>query len=271
MSGGTGSKGSLSKAAMRPGDFHLRRDDRQMFGNYVELSPLGGTEDLRNVRRSAMFVETPVYQEPRLWRLELLFSGPRQVPPSPLTPWVPQNMNVALQVTLRAALDRDKATETTKTILTSPNGAAAFPLILQHAFPKRYQAGHQIGVSVEALGSNPDVIGVQASLVEVSAARDAYGDAPFMAQFAQSSVSQLFLPANALRRQFFVQNMGDTPLYVAFDLAAAGPSGGPPRWTFALIGVGDAYESPVDGYQGPVSGVWDSDGGTLGAMVTEGT
>jgi hypothetical protein len=202
--------------------------------------------------------------------MELQFSGPRQTPATPLSPWLPPNMNYALQVTVRAALDRDKATSTETFILTPDTGSTDAPTVFQHTFPQRYQAAHQLGISVAMVGSGSDVVGVQASIVEVTRARDAYGSTPTMTTFAQSAGSALFLPANSLRRQFIIQNLADVPLYIAFDESANVPPTSNPRpFTFALPNQFDIYESPVDAYQGPIAGVWTLDG-TGFAAVTEG-
>jgi hypothetical protein len=265
------SHSSLQKALMRPGDHHLRRDNRQMFGNYVELSPGGGGSTMPNVRRSAGVCETPVYDAPKLWQVQLLFSAPKLPVPVPLSPWVPSGLAFEVHVTLRAALDRDKAVSTEEEILL-PIGFGAGP---QRTFATRFQAAQQLGLNVECVGTGDatQVLGVQASIVEVVAGeRDPFGSAA-IAEFQQGTVSQVFLVPNARRRQFFVQNWGTAPLFVAFDLLAAGPSGGPPSWTVALPSRGDIYESPRDCWQGYVSGVWSVDSLAVSdlAMVTEGT
>ncbi len=275
------SHSSLQKALMRPGDFHLRRDDRQMFGNYLEMSSLGGTVGLANVRRSAMVVETPVYDSARLWQINLQFSGPRATPAVLPSPWVPALGAPfdLVKVTLRAALDRDKATVTMIETLTPLDG-----LLLGNgvaAFQQRFQAGVQIGLSVEITGPNGAVLGVQASIVEVEAGeRDPYDDAivngngtPAGTPFPQTTATQTFLLPNARRRQFFVQNWGTAPLFIQFGQGANGPSGGPPSWTIALPARGDIYESLRDCWQGYVTGIWAaaSLAATDFAMVTEGT
>lgn len=275
------SENSLQKAAMRAGDFHLRSDRRQMFGNYVELSPIGGQGGvLSKARRSAMLVATPVYDEPKIWEIEILFSAPRGTilgvsDPLPPTPWIANGFNFTAVVTILSAIDRDKQTQTER-FLVVPIGNGA-----QNTFPIRFRHAHQLSVSVELIGTTSQLMGVQASVAAVDVGdRDAFGSAainalgtPAATPFPQSIVTQLFLPTNALRRQFFVQNWGTAPLFVQFGASASSPSGGPPSWTFALPSRGDVYESPRDCWQGEVSGVWSTASAAITdfAMVTEGT
>lgn len=254
---------------MRRGDFHLRRDDRQMFANYVVLSQGGGSDvpGLEHTRRTAGFVETPVYDVPKLWWLSLDFQG--VATPGPLTPWVPASIGFpnVIRVTVRQALDRDKWTTDEQFDLTGITTAVN----ATNALPKQLFEGHQIGVKVEMLGSTALApIGVQVSLVEVTAdERDPYRNTT-IASFAQSGTSAIFLQPNPRRRQFFVQNWGTSPLYVAFSYFAVAPGVGA-RWTMALPNRGDIYESPRDAWQGHVSGVWAGAGGAADvAMVTEG-
>jgi hypothetical protein len=197
-----------------------------------------------------------------------------------MSPWVPAlGSTFAVVVTLRAALDRDKATPTVVETLTPldllllGNGISAFQ--------QRFQAGVQVGVGVEITGPGAAVVGVQASIVEVEAGeRDGYCDAvvngngtPAGQPFPQSVVTQTFLLPNARRRQFFVQNWGTAPLFIQFGQGANGPAGGPPSWTIALPARGDIYESMRDGWLGYVTGLWSADSiaATDFAMVTEGT
>jgi hypothetical protein len=169
-------------------------------------------------------------------------------------------------VKVRQALDRDK--QTTEQVfdlraLTNVPGA-------QCAVPVHFFTGQQIAVSVESIGNSLAPIGVQVSLVEVTAIdEDAYRSATILA-FAQSNISQNFLLPNARRRQFVVQNYGSAPLFVAFDFFALVP-GVNAHWTVALPNRYDVYESPRDCWQGYVSGVWSGAGGANDvAMVTEG-
>jgi hypothetical protein len=274
-----GSIYSLEKADLRPGDFGLRGNARQMFGNFVEMSPAGGSAAMPNVRKSASVVETPVYAESKLWQIELLFSAPRAAPPVPPAPWLPATaspFDLAI-VTLRAALDRDKVTTTGTETLTPLDGLTLGQGVA--AYSPRFQAGHQVGISVELRGPGTGIVGVQASIVEVDAgARDGYSNAEINAlnaltPFPQLATTQIFLAPNARRRQFFVQNWGTAPLFVQFGQAANGPAGGPPTWTVALPSRGDIYESPRDCWLGYVSGRWSlaSVAATDFAMVTEGT
>lgn len=273
-------RNSLQRANVRPGDFHLRSDSRQMFGNYVQLSPLGGSGTVPNLRRSASVVETPVYSEPKLWQIALAFDAGVNGTIA-LSPWVPsQGTSYSVVVKVRAALDRDKNVATDAvTLLPADNLPAALGGL--GAFPERFQAAHQLGVNVEVIGTTDVVLGVQASVVAVDAGeRDAYGNAernllgtPAGQPYQQSNVTQQFLAANANRRQFFVVNWGTAPLFVQFGQLASGPAGGPPSFAFALPSRGDVYESPRDCWQGDVSGVWSVDSADAGdfAMVTEGT
>jgi hypothetical protein len=265
------SKDSIQHALMRRGDFHLRRDDRQMFGNYVVLTPDGGSPGpLLNFRRSATFVETPVYDEPKLWRLRIDFATLPEftLPGSPiLAPWVPDNFGGnTIKVTVRQALDRDKQTAVEVFDLIPLHTALTN---VQARMPKELFVGQQIGVTVSTSGSSSAPMATQVSLVEVQdEGRDAYGNADIV-NVTQSSLSQLFLPANARRRQLIVQNWGSAPLFVAFGQTAGAPGLGA-LWTVSLPNQGDIYENDRDCYQGDVSGVWTTDDADGLAMVTEG-
>jgi hypothetical protein len=245
---------------MRPGDFHLRRDDRQLFGNFVKLSALGGGVSLTNVRRSASFVETPTYEAPKFWRIEALFALPGGL----LTPFVPvTGGNFTLRVTIRRALDRDKQTTTDVYDLVSlTNG-------IQNFLPVKLVSAQQLGINAELIGTAGTTIAVQISVVEDTGERDAYGNAT-LTRVAQSTTSAVFLQPNGLRRQFFVQNWGSSPLYISFLQVTTTPGGSQPLWTVALPNQGDIYESFRDCWQGFVSGAWDDDDADGYAMVTEG-
>jgi hypothetical protein len=255
------SANTMQKAQLRKGDFHLRTDHRQLYGNYVELSPHGGAVGFERNRRATMVVDTPVFDEPRMWEIDLQFSAPRGVLPGPLippsgpTPWVPGGFNFDVNVTVTAALDRDKVVSTQNFTLR-PLGFGE-----PNRLPIRFQNAHQLSISVSlgdpgAGAAGDQVLGVQGSAWPVdTSTRDAFGNA-VQANFLQSAVSAVFLTPNALRRQFFVQNWGDTPLYLAFDSLADATTS---SFTFALPNHGDVYESPRDCWQGYVAGVWDAD------------
>jgi hypothetical protein len=256
----------MEKALMRVGDFHLRGDSRQLFGNSVVLSAAAGTSGpLQKLRRSASVVATPVYDEPKLWALTLEFADGVS---APLSPWVPiaQGANI-IRVRVIHALDRDKQTAVEQIDL----GAPVFGGPIK-AFPQLLYVGHQVTITVEIVpvGNNSAPLVVQASLREVTGGeRDPYRNAVITA-FPQSNVSALFLAQNARRRQFFVQNMGSAPLYVAFNLFAVGPGVGA-TFTYCLPNKFDVYESPRDCWQGDVAGIWAGAGGaTDQALVTEG-
>jgi hypothetical protein len=267
----SGSQSSLQKALMRKGDHHLRRDDRQMFGNYVVLSQAGGEPGpLENFRRSATFVATPVYDVPKLWWLEVEFETILSSPVAAMSPWVPAALGGAVvRVTVTYAIDRDKQTVVEFFDLAAlTSGANAHNTLPAHLF-----VGHQVTVKVEILQNNLSSapVGTQVSLVEVTNdERDGYRDTT-ITRFAQSLASQNFLVPNKRRRQFFVQNWGSTPLYVAFSFFAVGP-GAAAFYTLALPNRGDIYESPRDCWQGYVSGIWEANGGVASdqALVTEG-
>jgi hypothetical protein len=260
------SANSLEKAQMRSGDFHLRRGDRQMFGNSVVLSAGAGVPGpLEKLRHSATVVATPVYDVPKLWALTLDFADGIS---APLTPWVPlaQGANI-IRVKVTHALDRDKQTAVEQVDLGAPIFGGS-----TKAFPTLLYVGLQVTVSVEIVpvGSNSAPLVVQASLREVTGdERDPYRSVTITA-FSQSAVSALFLARNSRRRQFFVQNVGTSPLYVAFDLFAVGPGVGA-HFTYCLPNRFDVYESPRDCWQGDVAGIWSAAGGaTDQALVTEG-
>lgn len=267
-------RADFAHAEMRHGDFHLRKDDRQLFANYVELSPGGGgTGNMARVRKSASVVETPVYSEPRLWKITVEFSGPRATPALPLTPWPPSlGALYSVRITTRTALDRDKVVDVGAEELYPLD---SIPVGGMQSFQGRFVHGHQVGIAAEAIGpeTSTAVVGVQVSVVPVEAGdRDAYGNA-VMGEFAQLGTSQVFLRPNKRRRQFFVQNLGSSALFVAFNEAATIPPTSPPHRTSIVLPVGGIYESLRDTYQGFVSGVWAADGGSAEdvAIVTEGT
>ena len=259
------SDNSLEKAAMRAGDFRLRRADRQMFGNLVTLSSAGGTTALAKIRRSATFVETPVYDVPKLWRLAVEFETLLSVPVHPLSPWLPPMSTTTARVTVRRALDRDKGVAIeTFDLLPLTNGPNT-----QSALPTELFEGHQVGVTVEILpGGSSGPINVQVSLVETTTEdRDPPRNSTIVT-FVQSVASQNFLAPNKRRRKFIVQNWGTSPLYVAYDFFAVVPGIGA-RFSVALPNQGDIHEGYRDDWQGYVSGVWTADDADGIAAVTE--
>ena len=92
----------------------------------------------------------------------------------------------------------------------------------------------------------------------------------------------LALPANPARKQFIVQNHATTNMYVALGDRASPPlAEGEPEWSILLppaVAAGENgvsnYVSDLGAYTGPVTVVWDPDGGPTtppggDAMVTE--
>lgn len=78
---------------------------------------------------------------------------------------------------------------------------------------------------------------------------------------AASAVSVSLLAANAARRQFIIVNDGSKVLWVAFAATASAAA-------FTLeLGGGGTYESPLNGYTGVISGIWQSANGN--ARITE--
>ena len=259
------SDNSLQKARMRPGDFHLPGDARNRFGQMLLLATNAGTVAAGNsARKSAPFVETPTYDEPQMWELELRVSAPLY----PSNPILPAGAYF-LRVKVRRALDRDKGT-VEDVYLLAPIGEGPI-----NTLPVGCVIAQQLGVYVEII-HNPALPDPSAAVtVEVTAtrtdccARDAWAS-PTIVRKTQSATSANFLPSNPLRRQFLVQNWGSSPLYIAFGFESFGPGSSGPKWTVALPAQGDIYESFRDGYCGPVAGIWDTDDAAGYALVTEG-
>lgn len=265
----------MAKALMRPGDFRLRSNDRQMFANFVELAGNAGGPGINpQYYKSKGVVETPVYDVPMLWKLDFQFNGYRPVDNTyyQLSPFLPDFAD-PIRVTVRTALDRDKRTVTETVDLGGALAASSAGLL--NYFPTKFYTGLQVGIVAEwlipGLGTGSlRQLGVQASLVEVHGGdRDAYGNTR-IAQFAATTASQVFLLPNGRRRQFYVHNYSATSLlYVAFRPTAVPPGVGA-AFTFTLT-PGAVYESPRDCWQGYVSGIFGTAGGaTDGAMVSEG-
>lgn len=78
---------------------------------------------------------------------------------------------------------------------------------------------------------------------------------------AGSATSVTILAANAARRKFYVHNDSAKNLKLAFAATASATA-----FTI-LLGAGAAYESPLNGYTGIVTGIWTSAAGF--ARVTE--
>jgi hypothetical protein len=76
-----------------------------------------------------------------------------------------------------------------------------------------------------------------------------------------SITSVTLLAANAARRQFFINNVSGKILRVAFAATASTSA-----YTI-LIAANGAYESPLNGYTGLITGIWAGTGGT--AIITE--
>lgn len=78
---------------------------------------------------------------------------------------------------------------------------------------------------------------------------------------AASAVSVTILASNAARRQAIVVNDGNKTLRLAFAATASLTA-----YTVALSS-GNTYETPLNGYTGEITGIWDSANGS--ARVTE--
>jgi len=274
---GRGSQASLEKAQLRAGDFTLRKGDRQLYANTVLLSGAAGQGNQLRLRRAASVVETPTFDEPKLWRIEMLFTSPESAPAVLVpTPWVPNAISPdTVKVTVRRSTDRDKSVEESSFILSGVNISD----VTEHALPLYVVRGFQVGVKAEIVGSDgvspPSggaVIGVVGSIVEVSSGgQDPERNAAQPATFAQGlGGTQTFLQPNQYRKQFFVVNDGSAPLYVSFDESAIAHGVGA-RFAFILANRGDVYESPPGGWQGFVSGAWGAASADPldGARVTE--
>lgn len=250
---------SLQTAELRPGDFHLRRDDRQLFGNVVQLGSTGGN----TTRLSAMFVDTPTYPEPRLWQLEMRVKGGAMGDGGSIfSPILPNLGAYALIVTVARALDRDKGVATDVYRL-EPSSSGSI-----NALPIAFAQAQRLGIHVAFEGTGLVTVEFNATPVH-SGERDPWFST-FINRVPQDDASQTFLAENQNRRQWFVQNQGTGPLYVCLGSVAANPAAASPRWTFVLP-VGTMYEGWKDGYVGPISGVWDTIDAAAYAMVTEGT
>jgi len=274
---GRGSQSSLEKAELRPGDFTLRKGDRQLYANTVVLSGGAGSGNELRLRRSASVVETPTFDEPKLWRIEMLFTAPDASPAVTVpAPWVPNPISPDLvKVTVRRSTDRDKSVEESFFLLSGISISDA----TEHALPLYVVRGFQVGVKAEIVGSDgisppggAAHIGVVGSIVEVSSGgQDPERNAAQPATFEQGAGgTQVFLQPNQYRKQFIVVNDGSAPLYVSFDESAIAHGVGA-RFAFILANRGDVYESPPGGWQGFVSGAWGAASADPldGARVTE--
>lgn len=91
-------------------------------------------------------------------------------------------------------------------------------------------------------------------------------------EFTASTITRTFLAANPKRRQFFVQNLS-TNATLFFCLGVINPEA--PVALSLPPGLSAIYESPLNGYDGIVQGVWvtviGSDPPNGQAVVTEGT
>ena len=76
-----------------------------------------------------------------------------------------------------------------------------------------------------------------------------------------SIVSVSLLAANAARRQIMIHNDGTKTLFVAFAATASATA------FTVVIGASNTYVSPVNGYTGIISGIWNVANGN--ARITE--
>lgn len=256
-------RNSLQRALMRHGDFHLPSDSRNRFGRLESLSTGAAASGNTQPRNRAPFVETPVYDEPRTWKLEMRIAGPSGVF-STMLPDLGGGNEYSLRVHVRRALDRDKGTVDDLYVL-SPVGVGDL-----NALPVVCLIAQQLGVYVEIVKIGADVtlaVEVTASPVDAACCDD-IATSPTITRVTQTDSTAVLLAANPLRKQFVIQNFaGPTkPLYVAYGNTVTPPGGSQPRWTFALPNQYDVFAG--SGYTGPIVGVWDADGAQY-AMVTE--
>jgi hypothetical protein len=120
------------------------------------------------------------------------------------------------------------------------------------------------GVWIEAVATIVDVPSHRALIAGYTSAVG-YGPNNLPSVIPASALSIALLPFRAGRTQFIIMNTStNATLWLAFASTSD-----PSRATLAIV-PGGRYESPVGGYCGVVSGIWDNAAPNGAAFVTEG-
>jgi hypothetical protein len=261
---------------MRPGDFHLPGDARNRWGNIVQLNTSAGAPNDRTSRKSAAFVETPVFDEPALFQIELRVAGADGV----FSPFV-TGTGFSLRVRIRRAIDRDKGI--VEDIYTLEPPTTPEPTV--DSLPVSCVIAQQLGMYVEIAGDANKQVTVEIVVTRVSAcsccglqggSSTGYSGAsqarfPMVDPFIAPNFETI-MAANSRRAQFFIQNNSPVDLMVSMSVGANATFGS--EFGFVLLpgGISAIYESPLGGYNGPVSIAWrpTAEDATAFALVSEG-
>lgn len=292
--------GELLDYIPRPGDPSYaqqmgkqRHSRANRWGNRVLLAvqPSNNTANLgtTQARNRATVVETGDLGIARPIAIQVRFAlnglGKPGLPFAPLTPPLISADVIQLRWTVRRGID-PSSTPTEDTYLQFLSQPAGIVYGSIDRAPFDVIAARSLGIDVEIIqvgptGSGPPTVSVLTSnyWVEVVAYPIAVESeiqkmgAWFNVvgpRFQAASAASVLLASNhAARCQFIIANTStNANLYVSFGAPAVIPTSA----TLVLPAVPQfsVYESPIDGFRGPIYGIWDNAAPNGGALVTEG-
>lgn len=263
-----GPNGELRDFVPLPGDpplpapLHGHFAARQRYGGVRVLS--SATPPVPHSSRQATIIDTG--DMGRVWPLDVQLrfatADANGNPSSPFSPIWPA-LGSQLNIKVRTAADP----------LSIPVVESFSVGLLQDTMPFDIFHARQLSVDLELLdtpGGSSIVVEAFASTVDQMAARDRRSGYPaiFNSAPAANPVSITLLASRNDRRQFIICNTStNANLWIRFGSGAT--VGGPatlvlPKNQFAT------YESPIWGFRGLVSGIWDDPAPNGNALVTEG-
>lgn len=235
------------------------------WGNRVLI---GDPQAIPNARFKWTLVQTTHFREPIPIALQFRFQT--AVGGAPLTP--NQNFSpvtaVALTFTIRRGLDTlggATVEQFTGTLLNLPK------IVLAHSLGIEVElAGPLVGeLFVECIAT--PVCCIDAEMLTGALSGDLGGFAQAtITRAASNSVGPagVFMVADPTRRQFTIVNKATTNLFVAFGTTLVDLTAGAEKYTLFLPPQA-TYESPVGGFTGQVTGLWDVTDPAGEALITE--
>lgn len=212
-----------------------------------------------NPGESITAIATETFYRPLPFAVRLRFSTSKEGPFGPLLP-----IANSIFVDVIESLD-----------LKSGPAVERFTIAPGAPFPRCFFIARSISVTVrEAATTEIPPVFIQAVACPVETVdcdeltgAPSYGDATVV-RVAAAIVTTDLLLANQLRKQFIVHNHATSNLALKFGAGASVAAGAESYTT--LLASGARYESPLGGYGGRVTGVWDAADATGEALVTEG-
>jgi hypothetical protein len=215
-------------------------------------------------------VDTDDLGVPRALNLQLRFALNQilQGTSQPILPFSPRYpIGVPISVETRRSVDARASLITETSIIQTTSDVLPFDIITARKLGVTVRVGAVPGTTVwvEAVATPVEDIATQNKILGWPVVNSQVFSG------ASNAVQQVFLIPNADRVQFVIVNTStDGNLILSFGPALASWAG--PVGTIVLPkNMFASYESPVGGFRGQVSGIWDGAAPTGGALVTEGT